>query len=400
VGHARKAGFGPLEAQATLDSGRVLDLEGKTAGALPELIYAHQRAQASREDSLAAESAIAIVLHLSARAELARARDWLSVANAAVDRLGRAQVPTLVARLRAAEGHTLVSEHEMREAAAAFLDAQRLGEAAGLSGIEQADFLSSAVQPLVESEQLPAALEAQSRALALLAPLGADHPRLGSAQHNLAGIHWFQGDLDRAIPALEEAVRIREKSLPEDHPDRASSLAMLGLALGERKRFDESLPRLERALQLTVAQLGADSIDAGELHHALASVLSEKKDAEAQLRHARRAFEIWEARLGPTHPKLLFGVTGVADALLNAGRPREALPYLDRGMRISLEGDFDRRAASFIRFYMARAVWDSGGNRRAAHEWANEAITIASGGDGRSAEDVTLFRRWLAEHPR
>jgi Tetratricopeptide repeat len=49
--------------------------------------------------------------------------------------------------------------------------------------------------------------------------LAEDHPSRLASQHELAGAYRANGQVGEAVKLLEYVVKIREKGLAEDHPD-------------------------------------------------------------------------------------------------------------------------------------------------------------------------------------
>ena len=60
--------------------------------------------------------------------------------------------------------------------------------------------------------------------------LGADHPDTLTSRNNLAGAYQAAGDLDRAIPLLEQALADCARVLGADHPQTKTVRANLVVA--------------------------------------------------------------------------------------------------------------------------------------------------------------------------
>eukprot|EP00537_Pseudo-nitzschia_pungens_P003368 CAMPEP_0172367352 /NCGR_PEP_ID=MMETSP1060-20121228/20858_1 /TAXON_ID=37318 /ORGANISM="Pseudo-nitzschia pungens, Strain cf. cingulata" /LENGTH=494 /DNA_ID=CAMNT_0013091573 /DNA_START=82 /DNA_END=1566 /DNA_ORIENTATION=+ len=85
---------------------------------------------------------------------------------------------------------------------------------------------------------------------ALLNRYGEEHHRVGSALHNVAVANLRSGLLDDARDAIEEAVRIRKRTLGEDEPKVADSLVEYGIILLSMKKYKKSIQVFEDALEL------------------------------------------------------------------------------------------------------------------------------------------------------
>jgi tetratricopeptide (TPR) repeat protein len=84
----------------------------------------------------------------------------------------------------------------------------------------------------------------------LLARYGERHERVGAALHNVAIANLRAGSLDDAMDAIEEAIKIRSRSLGRSHPRVADSLVELGIILLSMDEHDDALKVFERALKL------------------------------------------------------------------------------------------------------------------------------------------------------
>lgn len=84
----------------------------------------------------------------------------------------------------------------------------------------------------------------------LLARYGEKHERVGAALHNVAIANLRAGSLDDAMDAIEEAIKIRSRSLGRSHPKVADSLVELGIILLSMEEHADSLRVFERALKL------------------------------------------------------------------------------------------------------------------------------------------------------
>ena len=63
--------------------------------------------------------------------------------------------------------------------------------------------------------------------------LAEDHPSRLSSQHALAGAYRANGQVKEAVQLLEHVVKIRERTLAEDHPSRLVSQHALAIAYQE-----------------------------------------------------------------------------------------------------------------------------------------------------------------------
>ena len=147
--------------------------------------------------------------------------------------------------------------------------------------------------------------------------------------------------------------------MPADSPDLASSL--VSEAWMVHRRGDEAGPGDNDWGQEVFARAyGPNSPD-------LALILSNRGEylvALGRLDEAVAAFRgaltRWEAQLGPENPLLAHPLTGLGLAHLTAGRSTEALPPLERALRLREAHEPDPTLVTETRFALARALWDAG----------------------------------------
>jgi hypothetical protein len=77
-------------------------------------------------------------------------------------------------------------------------------------------------------------------------------------------------------------------------------------------------------------------------------------------------------------------------------QPARALAPLERLASKLGEQPPDVRIA--IQFTLARALWDTGGDRLRAHELATQALTAAQTLAGARRDDLAHMKQWLANH--
>ena len=80
--------------------------------------------------------------------------------------------------------------------------------------------------------------------------LGAAHPDLAVTLSNLGTLYYDRQDYAAAEDCLREALRIREQSLPVNHPSIASSLLNLAQIAATLKRTEEAQVLLQRAVAI------------------------------------------------------------------------------------------------------------------------------------------------------
>lgn len=84
----------------------------------------------------------------------------------------------------------------------------------------------------------------------ILARFGGKHKRVGAALHNVAIANLRSGNLDDAMDAIEEAIKIRSRALGRKHSKVTDSLVEYGIILLSMEEYDDALKVFEGALSM------------------------------------------------------------------------------------------------------------------------------------------------------
>jgi tetratricopeptide (TPR) repeat protein len=132
------------------------------------------------------------------------------------------------------------------------------------------------------------------------------------------------GLYDQAVPLLEEALRLRQKTLPPDDPDIAASSLDLGATLGQKGDSRAAEGVLREALRIRRLRLGNQNVETARAMNILANVLDdlgELHEAETLYREALGIERHLPAGQQTDVPSLLNNLAGVS---YDRGEYREA----------------------------------------------------------------------------
>ncbi|MCP3140562.1 tetratricopeptide repeat protein [Pyxidicoccus xibeiensis] len=278
------------------------------------------------------------------------------------------------------------------------------------------------------------ARQAFEHALALRKKVwGPEHWEVASTLHNLGLLFQSMGRVDEALEAHTLSLELRKKVLGPEHPRVAESLRDLGTTLQEMGRFEEALEAQARALALKQKVLGSEHPSVADSIGARGHVLRDMGRAEEALEAYARVLELNLKLLGPESPLVAWALTDQGEALVELGRhaearekftramafqdkvlapddlgrlgpllgmgrlclaegkPAEAVPFLEGALKLTLINERAR-----VQFPLARALWDSHGDRARAIELATQARDYWSR-VGRKA-DAERASQWLKQH--
>lgn len=206
-----------------------------------------------------------------------------------------------------------------------------------------------------------------------------------------------EGDFEGGLRYARQALAMKERVLPPGSPDLAESLIAMGEALFAGGDIDAALTMNLRAREIYIRAYGEGS---PWLAKALSNrgeyLVADGKPAEA-IQFFSDALARWEPQLGADHPFLAYPLTGLGVASSKLGRFAEAVPPLERALRIREAHEPNQRQVADTRFALGRALWESGGDRARAIQLA-EAARAFYGSMKASLRAADETRAWLAAH--
>ena len=140
-----------------------------------------------------------------------------------------------------------------------------------------------------------------------------------------------EGRYSTALEHHQEALDIRNKVLPPDHPDVASSLNSIGVCLGSQGNYKEALEHHRKALAIREKAFPRDHRNVATDFANIGVCLGSQGNYKEALEYHRKALAIKEKVLPPDHP-------GIATTLGNIGvcldDDKEALEYCRKALAI------------------------------------------------------------------
>jgi tetratricopeptide (TPR) repeat protein/predicted Ser/Thr protein kinase len=347
--------YAPLEAEARLELGFVLDEAGEYAASAEAHKSATWIADASGHPQVAAEAAVHAIHTIGARqARPKEALAWAETARTQLDKLGPG---------------TLLESHYHNNVSAVRV---ATGE------YEQA---------LVDSE----------RAVALKTELlGPDHIDTARSLNNVGNA---LEELGRFAEAREKHQRVREifaATLGSRHPLVAVALYNLGIVDLRERRFSAARASLDQARTIWRDARGSDHVHVGLSGLALAQVALGEGKHEVAGEEVREALQRFEP-MGTDHPLVAEARVVQAAVELERGSPEAALPLLERALE-PLEQRGEPGQIATARFVLARTLWKLDRDHERAASLVREALAAYTKlGEGwkREAADV---QSWLRAH--
>jgi hypothetical protein len=215
--------------------------------------------------------------------------------------------------------------------------------------------------------------------------------------YNFAQTEGMLGNFSRALELAQQALALRRKQLGPTDYATGDSLQMVGTQLLYLKRFAEAERYLLEALDVMARARGPEHPGLYAVYYYLGELrLAQKRPAEA-LQVYEHARAIAAAAFGPDNVQIAPMQQGMGRAWLDLHHPERALAPLERAYKLASGPDGTALNAALMAFPLARALWDSGGNRARARKLATDAIPIIERSPS-DRDDAARLRVWLAAH--
>jgi serine/threonine protein kinase/tetratricopeptide (TPR) repeat protein len=391
--HARASGAVGLQAQALQLAGTVASQQGDGPRSERLLFDAFVAAGESGDDTVAARAATMSVFaigYLQNRAE--EADKWFRLSGLAIERMG-GDDSLSVRRLYSMSAVEWSAGH-FQAAADQARDALRLAEERLPHGsIETGYCLTGLGNSLMSQGKTDEARTYLEKALAFdEETLGPDHPDVEMDVFNMGNLVRADGRYDDARKLYERALSIGEKlnrtssMIAISHGAVAGTLMRLGM-------LEEARVHVNRGI--TMGE-GISGFEKGRLANLYATrgiierLGKHYDDAEHDL---DRAIDIVVEQSGKDDPDLSDPIVELARVFLERGRPKKAIPLLERAL--VLAKDMGDSELAMPQLALAQALLETGGDRARSENLIEEAHAFYDRQPARRIE-VAEIEQWLA----
>jgi len=322
------------------------------------------------------------------------AHRYVALARAKLERLG-AQNVAARGHLLGIEGQVLSDENRLVEAEQAMRQAiTALEHAYGPDHPNVGSALGSLSQILRAEYKPTEAIEVARRAGELLAKaLGADHPTVGGSEMTLGQLLVDVKQFDDARARFEHAETLFARAFGPDHPVHAQIWANLGDLELKQEHWDAALTQFRRAIARLERVYGADSVDVAGARTDAARALAELGRVPEAIIEQQRAIATLDKLGADGEPRVVVALTELAEYQLFVKQAALALASAQRALEIAIKRTPAANGEDLAeaRFLVARAMWETGGDKRGALALAREAEAHAGG----AMHDTIVA--WLAE---
>ncbi|CAF1100498.1 unnamed protein product [Adineta steineri] len=152
--------------------------------------------------------------------------------------------------------------------------------------------------------------------------------------HRLGAIKDDQGKYGEALTFYKKSLAIRQKTLPPNHPDLASSYNNIGAVHYNMGNYPKALSCYEKALEIRQQSLPPNPRTLAASYNNIGAVHFNMRNYPKALSCYEKALEIQQQSLPPNHPNLASSYNNIGAVHFNIGNYPKALPYYEKALEI------------------------------------------------------------------
>jgi eukaryotic-like serine/threonine-protein kinase len=237
-------------------------------------------------------------------------------------------------------------------------------------------------------------------AMAILKRMGPGHEKLeGWLEQDRANAAYDMGDVQTATGLYARAVALKTAAEGAEHADVALSLMSYGNVLHEQGDDEGGLSVLARAETIFERAYGPSNRFVAMALNNEGEILNALSRAREALAKFEKAIAILSRDVAPKTYWTAYPLTGKGRSLLALGHPGEAVAPLSAALEVRDRGETLPLPRGETRFALARALWESGGDRARARALASSARDEYRRATS-AGKNVAEIDAWLATHRR
>ncbi|CAF4091610.1 unnamed protein product [Adineta steineri] len=165
--------------------------------------------------------------------------------------------------------------------------------------------------------------------------LPSSHPDLADSYNNIGTVHNSMGDYPKALSYYEKALEIRQQSLPFNHPHLASSYNNIGLVYRNMGDYSKALSCHENAHEIWQQSLPSNHPHLAISYNNIGVVYKNMGDYPKALLSHEKALAIRQQSLPSNHPDLGASYNNIGMVHINMGDYSKALFYYEKDLVIA-----------------------------------------------------------------
>ncbi|CAF1239386.1 unnamed protein product [Adineta steineri] len=152
--------------------------------------------------------------------------------------------------------------------------------------------------------------------------------------NQLGGVHWSQGDYEKAIWYFEQRAEIHQKTLPSNHPKLATSYNNIGNVYDSMGEYSKALSFHEKALEIQEKAVPLNPPDLATSYYNIGSMHNKMGEYLKALSSHKKALGIRQKILPSNHPDFAQSYTNIGLVYDKIGEYSKALSFYDNALEI------------------------------------------------------------------
>ncbi|CAF1161747.1 unnamed protein product [Adineta steineri] len=164
--------------------------------------------------------------------------------------------------------------------------------------------------------------------------LPSNHPDLATSYNNIGSVYDNMGEYSKALLHYEKAFKIDQKTLPSNHPDLATSYNNIGLVYDNMGEYSKAFSYYEKALEIFQKTLPSNHPSFAASYNNIGSVYDNMGEYSKALSYYEKALDICQKTLPSNHPNLASLYNNIAGVYYAMKHYSKALSSLERALDI------------------------------------------------------------------
>ena len=203
-----------------------------------------------------------------------------------------------------------------------------------------------------------------------------NHPDIATSYNNVGYAYGKLGDHKKELEYKLKALAIEEKVLPENHPDIATSYNNVGYAYGELGDHKKQLEYYLKALGIREKVLPENHPDIAESYNNVGSAYSDLGDRKKALEYLLKALAIQEKVLPENHPAIAVLYNNVGYAYGELEEHKKQLDYYLKALAIREKVLPENHPDIAESYNNVGSAYSDLGDRKKALEYLLKALAI------------------------
>ena len=161
-----------------------------------------------------------------------------------------------------------------------------------------------------------------------------NHPDLASSYNNIGEMYRNMGEYSKALLFYDKSLEIDQKTLPPNHINLATSYNNIGSMYENIGEYSKALSFFDKSLEIYQKTLPPNHPDLATSYNNTGSMYHKMGEYSKALSYYEKSLEIYQKTLPPNHPNLATSYNNIGSMYYNMGEHSKALSFYDKSLEI------------------------------------------------------------------